>query len=159
MHRHACRLGVEGIIAKRIDAPYRSGRHGDWLKVKCGAPQEFVIGGYTTMKNRGLGLGSLLLGVRRQGALAYVGRVGTGWDKNTAEEVLNAVRPLQQTRSPFGRMPTAARHGAHWVRPRLVAEVRFQTWTADGLLRHASFQGLREDRAPADVIREEAKVA
>ncbi|MFL5333392.1 MAG: hypothetical protein ACJ8H8_09470, partial [Geminicoccaceae bacterium] len=124
MHRHAWCSGVEGIIAKRVDAPYRSGRHGDWLKVKCYAPQEFVMGGYTTVKNRGLGLGSLLLGDQRHGALAYVGRVGTGWDRRTAEKVHNALCPLQQARSPFVRMPVAVRHWARWARPRLVAEVR-----------------------------------
>ena len=139
---------MEGIIAKRVMAPYRSGRQGDWLKIKCHVRQEFVIGGYTTVRNRGFDLGSLLLGVQRDGVLAYVGRVGTGWDMRTARKVLDALRALQLDRSPFGRMPTAAKHGAHWVRPELVAEVRFQTWTEDGLLRHASFQGLRKDLEP-----------
>ena len=136
---------MEGIIAKRVMAPYRSGRQGDWLKIKCHARQEFVIGGYTTVRNRGFGLGSLILGIQRDGVLAYVGRVGTGWDMRTARKVLDALRPLEQDRSPFGSVPIAARRGAHWVRPELVAEIRFQTWTEDGLLRHASFQGLRED--------------
>ena len=145
IHRNACRLGVEGIIAKRVMAPYRSGRQGDWLKIKCHVRQEFVIGGYTTVRNRGFGLGSLLLGIQRDGVLAYVGRVGTGWDMRTGQKVLDALRPLEQDRSPFGSVPIAARRGAHWVRPELVAEIRFQTWTEDGLLRHASFQGLRED--------------
>ena len=86
IHRNACRLGVEGIIAKRVMAPYRSGRQGDWLKIKCHARQEFVIGGYTTVRNRGFGLGSLLLGIQRDGVLAYVGRVGTGWDMRTGRE-------------------------------------------------------------------------
>ena len=147
LHRQACRLGAEGIIAKRVDAPYRSGRNDDWLKIKCYARQEFVIGGYTTVKGRGLGLGSLLLGVHRDGELTYVGRVGTGWDTRTGQELRDALAPLQAARPPFARLPAAARRGAHWVRPELVAEVRFQTWTADGMLRHASFQGLREDRA------------
>ena len=109
-----------------------------------------MIGGYTTVKGRGLGLGSLLLGVQRDGALAYVGRVGTGWDARTGQELRDALDPLRAAEPPFARLPAAARRGARWVRPELVAEVRFQTWTADGMLRHASFQGLREDRAPAE---------
>ena len=148
MHRNACRLGVEGIIAKRVDAPYRSGRSGDWLKIKCHARQEFVIGGYTTVKNRGFGLGSLAPG-RPAGWRA-------GLCRPRRHRLGHAHRPeaARCTRSAAGRTdrhspvcPTAARRGAHWVRPELVAEVRFQTWTADGLLRHASFQGLREDQA------------
>ena len=149
IHRHACGLGVEGTIAKRVRAPYRSGRQGDWLKVKCHARQEFVIGGYTTVRNRGFDLGSLLLGDHRNGALAYVGRVGTGWDIRTAGNVLDALRPLQLDRSPFGSIPAAAKRGAYWVRPQLVAEVRFQTWTADGLLRHAELSGTTRGLGPA----------
>ena len=87
----------------------------------------------------------MLLGIQRDGVLAYVGRVGTGWDMRTGQKVLDALRPLEQDRSPFGSVPIAARRGAHWVRLELVAEIRFQSWTEDGLLRHASFQGLRED--------------
>ena len=113
-----------------------------------------MIGGYTTVKGRGLGLGSLLLGVHRDGALAYVGRVGTGWDARSAEELRAALDPLRVDQPPFAGLPAAARRGARWVRPELVAEVQFQTWTADGLLRHASFQGLREDRAAAEVVPE-----
>jgi bifunctional non-homologous end joining protein LigD len=157
LHRQACRLGAEGIIAKRVDVPYRSGRNEDWLKVKCYARQEFVIGGYTTVKGRGLGLGSLVLGVHRDGALAYVGRVGTGWDARSGQELRDALDPLRVDQPPFARLPAAARRGARWVRPELVAEVQFQTWTADGMLRHASFQGLREDRAAAEVVPEHPK--
>ena len=116
LHRQACRLGAEGIIAKRVDAPYRSGRRDDWLKIKCHARQEFVIGGYTTVKGRGLGLGSLLLGVQRDGALAYVGRVGTGWDARTGQELRDALDPLRVARvrrSPGCRPPPgAARAGS-----------------------------------------------
>ena len=108
LYRQACRLGAEGIVAKRMDAPYRSGRHEDWLKVKCHARQEFVIGGYTTVKGSGIGLGSLLLGVHRDGALTYVGRVGTGWDARTGQALRDALDPLRVDQPPFVRLPSAA---------------------------------------------------
>ena len=148
IHRNACRLGVEGIIAKRVMAPYRSGRQGDWLKVKCHARQEFVIGGYTTVRNRGFDLGSLLLGVHRDGVLAYVGRVGTGWDMRTGQKVLDALRPLEQDRSPFGSDPDSSQARCALGPAGAGGRGALPDLDRDGLLRHASFQGLREDLEP-----------
>ena len=88
-----------------------------------------------------------------------VGRVGTGWDTRAGQELRDALDPLRTAEPPFARLPAAAKRGARWIRPELVAEVRFQTWTADGMLRHASFQGLREDRPPAGVVRERERCA
>jgi bifunctional non-homologous end joining protein LigD len=155
MWTQACRLGAEGIIAKRADAPYRSGRTKSWLKVKCTGRQEVVIGGYTPQKGTSGGLGALLTGVRDDGKLTFAGKVGTGWDRAEAERLLAAMEPLRQPASPFAAVPPDARRGARWLRPELVAEIRFADWTPDGRLRHASYQGLREDRDAATVTREQ----
>ncbi|HET6467800.1 MAG TPA: non-homologous end-joining DNA ligase, partial [Geminicoccaceae bacterium] len=154
MWRMACRLGAEGSIAKRVDAPYRSGRSPSWQKIKCDNRQEVVIGGYTPLKGQGSGLGALLAGVQAAGGLVYVGKIGTGWDQAGATELLAALEPLRQEAMPFVAVPAVVRRQARWVRPELVAEVRFTGWTGDGALRHASYQGLREDRDVATVVRE-----
>lgn len=154
MAAQACRLGAEGIIAKRVDAPYRSGRTSSWLKVKCVGRQEVVIGGYTPRKGSTGGLGALLTGVWENGQLVFAGKVGTGWDREGAARLLGALEPLRQPAPPFASVPADARRGARWLRPELVAEVRFGDWTPDGRLRHASFQGLREDRDPRSISRE-----
>ncbi|MEO7973070.1 MAG: DNA ligase D [Thermoanaerobaculia bacterium] len=152
--------GLEGIVSKRTDAPYRSGRGRDWLKIKCHQRQELVIAGYTlartTMARAGeLGeLGALLLAVREaRGGFTYAGRVGTGFDRSTRRDLLRRLRKLESDRpSISGPLPDTA--AVHWVRPALVAEVRFSEWTADGRLRHPSFVGLREDKVAAEVRRE-----
>jgi bifunctional non-homologous end joining protein LigD len=144
--QHACRLGAEGLIAKRGDQPYRSGRGTSWLKVKCEAARtELVIGGYTPARGRQGGLGALLVGTPHCGGLLYAGKVGTGWDSAAESRILAALGPLRRADMPFkGAVPPAVRRGARWVEPRLVAEVRFQEWTPDGMLRHARWLGMGE---------------
>ena len=152
--RQACASGWEGVIAKRADAPYRAGRTKDWLKFKCEAGQEFVIGGFTDPRGTRTGFGALLLGYYDPGHdLVYAGKVGTGFTQQTLDSLHATLAGLEQDRPPFdrGHLP---RSGVHWVQPRLVAEVGFSEWTTDGELRHPRFQGLRDDKDPADVIRE-----
>ena len=152
--RQACASGWEGVIAKRADAPYRAGRSRDWLKFKCEAGQEFVIGGFTDPRGTRAGFGALLLGYYDSGhLLVYAGKVGTGFSRGTLDRLHAVLSGLEQDGPPFdrGRLP---RSGVHWVQPRLVAQVGFSEWTTDGELRHPRFQGLRDDKDPADVIRE-----
>ncbi len=143
--RHACGLGAEGLIAKRADRPYRSGRGRDWLKLKCAAREEVVIGGYTPVRGRKGGLGALAVGHEVEGRLVYAGRVGTGWDAADEERILAALEPLRRATMPFDAVPAAMRRGVRWVEPRLLAAVRYQERTPDGMLRHASWLGMRED--------------
>ena len=152
--RQACASGWEGVIAKRADAPYRAGRSRDWLKFKCENGQEFVIGGFTDPRGTRTGFGALLLGYYDPGhQLIYAGKVGTGFTQRTLDRLHATLAGLERDRPPFdrGRLP---RSGVHWVRPRLVAEVGFSEWTAEGELRHPRFQGLRDDKEPAEVVRE-----
>jgi bifunctional non-homologous end joining protein LigD len=153
-YSEACRLGWEGLIAKRADAPYQAGRTKDWLKFKCENNQEFVIGGYTDPRGSRIGFGALLLGVYdSDGQLVYAGKVGTGFNEQTLRRLYDELSKLEQDRSPFDRgSPRQA--GVHWVKPRLVGQVGFSEWTTAGELRHPRFQGLRRDKSPADVIRE-----
>jgi bifunctional non-homologous end joining protein LigD len=154
-YAEACRLGWEGIIAKRADAPYRPGRNRDWLKFKCLNGQEFVIGGYTDPKGFRVGFGALLLGYYgRDGRLHYVGKVGTGFDRHTLTSLHAALAADQRPDPPFAPVRALPRSGVHWVQPRLVAQIGFSEWTADGELRQPRFQGLRRDKDPADVVRE-----
>jgi bifunctional non-homologous end joining protein LigD len=156
MFSHACQLGAEGIVSKRADSHYLSGRSGAWLKVKCIRRQEFVIGGFTLPEKSNVGLGALLLGYYRDGKLVYAGRTGTGFSRNLRIELRKRLDKLRREKPPFAPMPAAAARQAHWVSPQLVCEVQFATWTADELVRQASFQGLREDKKPEDVGREVA---
>jgi DNA ligase D-like protein (predicted ligase) len=152
--RQACANGWEGVIAKRADAPYRAGRTKDWLKFKCESGQEFLIGGFTDPRGTRTGFGALLLGYYDPGhALIYAGKVGTGFTRQTLTSLHAMLTSLEQDQPPFesGHLP---RSGAHWVQPRLVAQVGFSEWTTGGELRHPRFQGLRDDKDPADVIRE-----
>jgi bifunctional non-homologous end joining protein LigD len=154
-YRQACASGWEGVIAKRADAPYRAGRTRDWLKFKCEAGQEFVIGGFTDPRRTRTGFGALLLGYYDPDrVLVYAGKVGTGFTQQTLDRLHATLAGLEQDQPPFGRGPRLPRSGVHWVQPRLVAEVGFSEWTADGELRHPRFQGLRDDKDPADVVRE-----
>jgi bifunctional non-homologous end joining protein LigD len=154
--QNACRLGLEGIISKRRDARYEGGRGKSWLKVKCLKRQEFVIGGYTDPEGSRVGIGALLLGVQDGGGLEFAGKVGTGFTSKTLADLQRRLEPLGRPASPFkkARIPGVTR--AHWVDPKLVAEVAFTEWTSDGRLRHPSFQGLREDKKAKDVVREKA---
>jgi bifunctional non-homologous end joining protein LigD len=152
--RQACASGWEGLIAKRAAAPYRAGRTRDWLKFKCEAGQEFVIGGFTDPRGTRTGFGALLLGYydpARQ--LIYAGKVGTGFTQRTLHSLHATLAALEQDHPPFHR-GQPPRSGVHWVQPRLVAEVGFSEWTTAGELRHPRFQGLRDDKDPADVTRE-----
>ncbi|MFO0745435.1 MAG: non-homologous end-joining DNA ligase [Myxococcota bacterium] len=139
---HACELGLEGIVAKRGDAPYRSGRGKSWLKLKCLARQELVVVGFTEPKGGRGGLGALLLGVHEGERLRFAGKVGTGFPA----AALVPLRAPRRARAPGARVRGAAGalpkgRDVHWVEPTLVAEVSFTGWTADGILRHPSFQG------------------
>lgn len=153
--RHACRLGLEGVISKERDAPYRSGRGRAWVKSKCTARQEFVIGGFVPSTTGRDLIGSLVLGVNEGGKLRHVGRVGTGFSAAVARDLFKRLSALTRDRSPFGDpLPAEARRGVTFVHPERVAEVEFRAWTADGHLRHASFRGLRDDKAAAEVVAE-----
>jgi bifunctional non-homologous end joining protein LigD len=153
-YRQACRDGWEGLIAKRTGASYRAGRTKDWLKFKCESGQEFVIGGFTDPKGSRVGFGALLLGYYDTGgALAYAGKVGTGFDTRTLVSLHETLAGLERSTPPFDR-GVLPRSNVHWVEPRLVGQVGFSEWTRDGELRHPRFQGLRNDKNPADVVRE-----
>ena len=154
-YREACQLGWEGLIAKRADAPYRPGRQRDWLKFKCLNGQEFVIGGYTDPQRSRVGFGALLLGYYdADRTLRYAGKVGTGFDRPTLTSLHAALAAYERPASAFEPVRGLPRSGVHWVEPRLVTQVGFSEWTADGELRHPRFQGLRRDKDPADVVRE-----
>lgn len=153
--RHACRLSLEGVISKRADGKYVSGRSKEWIKSKCAERQEFVIGGYVPSTTAKDVIGSLVLGVFHDGKLRHTGRVGTGFSRMVAEDLFLRLEKLARKTSPFdGKLDAVARRGVHFVKPELVAEVEFRTWTADGLLRHAAFRGLREDKPAKEIVRE-----
>jgi bifunctional non-homologous end joining protein LigD len=150
----ACGRGWEGLVVKRADAPYRSGRSSDWLKFKCENSQEFVVGGYTDPRGSRAGFGALLIGYYGgDGRLVYAGKVGTGFDSSTLASLLQAMAGLEQSHAPFeaGKLP---RTGVHWIRPELVGEVGFSEWTSAGELRHPRYLGLRRDKDPRSVTRE-----
>jgi bifunctional non-homologous end joining protein LigD len=151
--RQCCQMGLEGIISKRRDRPYREGRGPDWLKIKCVQKEELVIGGYTRPTAAGrTGLGALLVGYYNgEGELVYAGRVGTGFSEKTLVALRRRLNALEQAERPFHQMPPDRDPNIRWVRPELVAQVEFSNWTGDGLLRHPSFQGLREDKDPMTV--------
>ena len=150
----ACKLGFEGLIAKRADAGYSSGRSTDWIKLKCGQRQEFVICGYTDPKGARSGLGALLLGVHdASGELKYAGNVGSGFTGRSLADLRNQLDKLAAKDSPFANKTVAGGH-SHWVKPVLLAEVSFAAWTAGGRIRHAVFRGLRSDKKPAAITRE-----
>jgi bifunctional non-homologous end joining protein LigD len=157
-HAEACRRGLEGIVSKQRDSKYVPGRSGLWVKTKCSSRQEFVIGGYTEPQGSRAGPGALLLGTRDNGdGLRYRGRVGTGFTQETLRELRQKLTRLETKASPFSTPPRI--RGAHWVRPRIVAEVSFGSWTDDGKLRHPSFVGLRDDKPASEVVREKPSSA
>jgi bifunctional non-homologous end joining protein LigD len=157
-YREACRMGLEGMVSKLRDSLYRPGRGKDWLKVKCSHRQEFVIGGYTDPGGSRTGFGAVLVGVYEQGRLVYCGKVGTGFNEQLLRDLLRRLQHIERPRSPFADPPRGyAARGVHWTEPRIVAEVSFTEWTDDGILRHPSFLGVREDKSPAEVRREEPR--
>jgi bifunctional non-homologous end joining protein LigD len=152
----ACRQGLEGLIGKRADAPYTSTRSAAWVKVKCSKRQEFVIAGFTDPKGSRIGFGSLLLGVHdAEGHLRYAGNVGTGFDDAGLHELYRKLKSLETDKDPFFERRRDVK--GHWVKPRLVAEVAFTEWTGDGRIRHPVFHGLRTDKDPEAITREEEK--
>lgn len=148
----ACALNLEGIVSKKANAPYRSGRGTSWIKSKCIGNDEFVIGGYRKSEQRGRPFASLLLGEYENGKLVYRGRVGTGFNAKTLDMLHRKMEPLQRKTSPFETLPGDARRGAVWLTPKLIAQVSYTERTQDGHLRHPSFLGLREDKAAEEVI-------
>lgn len=153
--KHACRLSLEGVISKVADAPYHSGRGRDWVKSKCTARQELVIGGYVPSSVSDRAIGSLIMGVNDKDGLRHVGRVGTGYSQNLARQLFRKLQPLVQSASPFSdKLTSLERKDAVFVTPKLVAEVEFRGWTGDAHLRHASFRGLREDKTADEVVQE-----
>jgi bifunctional non-homologous end joining protein LigD len=153
MFEEACRRGLEGVIAKRADSPYRATRSSDWRKLKCHAEQELVIGGYTAPQGSRTDFGALLVGYWDDGRLRYAGKVGTGFDHETLRELGKRLRELERPDPPFADVDPVPR-GTHWVEPELVGQIAFTEWTRDGRLRHPRFLGLRTDKPARDVVRE-----
>jgi bifunctional non-homologous end joining protein LigD len=160
MYNQACAKGLEGITSKRADAPYLGGRQKAWLKVKCTLRQEFIIVGYSAAKKGQRALGALYLGYRKDGALRYAGKVGTGFSMKSARELVDRFDKIAASKPVLTRAETQGVgagewRGVHWVQPRLLCEVEFTEWTEDGRIRHPSFQALREDKNAADVRQEQ----
>jgi bifunctional non-homologous end joining protein LigD len=150
----ACKLGLEGVIGKRRDARYVSRRSADWIKLKCGQRQEFVIGGYTEPQGSRTGIGALLLGYYdKDGVLRYAGKVGTGFNETTLRELTSKLKALDTDASPFPPKAVAGRKH-HWVKPTLIAEVGFSEWTNTGSVRQPVFKGLRSDKPARKITRE-----
>ncbi len=148
----ACGRGWEGLIAKRADGPYLHRRSTDWLKLKCAAGQEMVVGGFTEPAGERVGFGALLVGHYEGGRLRYAGKVGTGYGTDTLRRLRARLDRLEQDHSPFA--DDVRERAVHWVRPELVVHIDFTEWTGAGRLRHPRYKGLRDDKRPTDVIRE-----
>ena len=155
VYRQACLLAAEGIVSKQATGAYEQKRSRTWLKTKCRHRQEMVVGGWTEPGGARPGFGALLLGYYEHGELVYGGRVGTGFTGNTLRQLNSMVRQFEQRVPPFRNPPSGAdARGVHWVKPKLIVEVEFREWTRENLLRQASFKGLREDKAPGEIVRE-----
>jgi bifunctional non-homologous end joining protein LigD len=157
---NACKLGLEGIVSKRVDRPHRSRRSEEWLKTKCSRRQEFVVGGFTDPSGARAGVGALLLGYYEGQKLLYAGKVGTGkgFTASYLEGLRSKLDKVERERCPYAeRPPTRALKGVHWVEPVHIVEVSFAEWTDDKQIRHASLLGFRDDKRPENVSREVAK--
>ncbi|HET7023401.1 MAG TPA: DNA ligase D [Xanthobacteraceae bacterium] len=154
--RAACQFRLEGIVSKRLDAPYRSGRSESFIKIKCSNAQELVVGGYSPSTALPRAIGALVVGYYDDGQLVYAGRVGTGYTQTLARDLWKQLHPLETSAPPFDQIPRveARRSDVRWVEPRTVIEAQLRGWTADGLVRQAAFKGVREDKSPREVVRE-----
>jgi bifunctional non-homologous end joining protein LigD len=150
----ACREGWEGVIAKRRDSAYEHRRSPHWLKMKCEASQEFVVGGFTDPQGARVGLGALLLGYYDRDDFAFAGKIGTGFDTKLLLQLRARLDSLEIPSSPFTRAKGLPRVRAHWVRPEVVVQVAFIEWTVHGKLRHPRLLGVRADKSARDVVRE-----
>lgn len=151
-----CRGKYEGLIAKKVDSIYSGTRNGDWIKLKCAVGQEFVVGGFSRSGKKSEGLSSLLLGYFEGGRLVYAGRAGTGFSEKTASELQKKLEKIKVGESPFsGTVKQKKDETVVFTKPKLSAQIRFADWTEEGLLRHASFQGLREDKEAKEIVREQ----
>jgi bifunctional non-homologous end joining protein LigD len=153
--KQACKFGIEGIVSKHANSLYESTRSRNWLKIKCIKRQEFVIAGYT-LSDKGLPFSSLILGFYEKGKLIFAGRAGTGFSNAQRVELKKMLDRIARPTKPFEQIPRDPDlRKAIWAEPKLVGEVAFTEWTDEGIIRHPSFQGLRADKKPRDVIREE----
>jgi len=152
--KQACKLGIEGIVSKLADSIYESTRSRSWLKIKCIKRQEFVIAGYT-LSDKGIPFSSLILGFYDKGKLIYAGRAGTGYTNAMRVDLKKKLDRIAVDKRPFAQIPNdPGLRRAVWTEPKLVGEVAFTEWTDEGIIRHPSFQGLREDKKPQEVVRE-----
>jgi len=153
-YQSACRDDLEGIISKRMDSPYHSGRSSDWVKTKCRHEEEFVIGGFTDPGGSREGFGALLLGYWKGSDFVYCGRVGTGFDSKTLSVIFKFLKKTEISKSPFvTELSREERRGVHYVKPKYVGQIKYTEWTADQRLRHPVFLGLREDKLESEVNR------
>ncbi|MDR9435404.1 MAG: non-homologous end-joining DNA ligase [Thiohalophilus sp.] len=153
-HKQACKKGWEGIIAKDAQSSYIHSRSEKWLKFKCVHQQELVIGGFTDPGGSRHGFGALLMGYYEKKRFHYAGKVGTGFDDTTLEDLKKKLKKLVTSTCPFEEKHEASAKGVHWVKPEMVAEIGFTEWTSDGRLRHPRYIGLRDDKNPEEVVRE-----